>query len=298
MKITITGSLGHISKPLAKKLVEQGHSITVISSKAEKQKDIEAIGAKAAIGMIEDVDFLTKAFTGADAVYCMEPPVNFFDSSIGIRDYYSKLARNYVQAILQSGVKCVVHLSSIGGHTDKDNGLLAFHFDVESIFKELPADISVKVMRPVGFYYNLLGFIPAIKKQGFISTNYNAAYKEPWVSPIDIADTIAEEITQPFEGRKIRYIASEELTSNEIASILGNAIGKPDLEWIAIPDEQQYNILLSVGMTAEAAKGLVEMNAARHSGTLFEDYNKNRPVLGKVKLAEFAKEFAAVYHQK
>lgn len=69
MKITITGSLGNISKPLTEELVQKGHAVTVISSKPEKQKDIETLGAKAAIGTIEDVAFLTATFTGADAVY-------------------------------------------------------------------------------------------------------------------------------------------------------------------------------------------------------------------------------------
>jgi NAD dependent epimerase/dehydratase family enzyme len=55
MKITLTGSLGNISKPLTRELIEKGHSFTVISRKTEKQKDIEALGAMAAIGSIEDV---------------------------------------------------------------------------------------------------------------------------------------------------------------------------------------------------------------------------------------------------
>ena len=64
MKIVITGSLGNVSKPLTESLVKKGHSVTVISSKVEKQNAIEAIGAKAAIGTIEDVDFLTETFKG------------------------------------------------------------------------------------------------------------------------------------------------------------------------------------------------------------------------------------------
>lgn len=74
MKIILTGSLGHISKPLAQELIQKGHEITVISSNPERKKDIEALGAKAAIGSIEDTTFLTSAFTGTDAVYCMLPP--------------------------------------------------------------------------------------------------------------------------------------------------------------------------------------------------------------------------------
>ena len=74
MKIIVTGSLGHISKPLTQELVQKGHSVTVISSSPQKQKEIEALHAKAAIGTAEDIDFLTTTFTGADAVYCMVPP--------------------------------------------------------------------------------------------------------------------------------------------------------------------------------------------------------------------------------
>lgn len=65
MKIVITGSLGHIIKPLASMLVQEGHSVTVISSNVTKQRNIEApLGANAAIGSIEDVAFLTNTFNG------------------------------------------------------------------------------------------------------------------------------------------------------------------------------------------------------------------------------------------
>jgi uncharacterized protein YbjT (DUF2867 family) len=69
MKIVVTGSLGNISKPLTLELIQKGHEVTVVTSKANKQKDIEALGAKAAIGTIEDINFLTATFKGVDAVY-------------------------------------------------------------------------------------------------------------------------------------------------------------------------------------------------------------------------------------
>ena len=72
MNIVLTGSLGNIGKPLAIELVQKGHSVTVISSKADRQKDIEALGAKAAIGTMQDVEFLANTFKGADTVYLME----------------------------------------------------------------------------------------------------------------------------------------------------------------------------------------------------------------------------------
>jgi len=296
MKIILTGSLGHIGKPLTEELVQKGHAVTVISSKGEKQTEIEALGATAAIGSLEHVDFLTATFTGADAVYCMIPPGNFADPNFDLMAECSKLADNYKQSILQARVKHVVHLSSIGAHTDKGNGILRFHYVVENILRELPADIAIKHLRPVGFYYNLFSFIPAIKTQGAIVSNYGDI-TEPWVSPIDIAAVVADEIVKPFEGRTIRYIASDELNCHEVAGILGAAIGKPDLKWLTIPDEQLLNGLLAAGINPGIANGLVEMNAGRRN-TLYEDYNSNKPTLGKVKLTDFAKEFAAFYNQK
>lgn len=299
MKIIITGSLGNISKPLTKELVEKGHQVTVISSKPERQKDIEALGAKAAIGTMEDAGFLTATFMGADAVYVMESMGgnSYFDPNLDIIGAINKIGNNYKQAIEQSGVKRVVHLSSIGAHTDKGNGLLAFHYNVENILQTLPSDVSITFMRPVGFYYNLLGFINTIKTQGVIATNYGGDSKKPWVSPIDIAAAVAEELVTPFEGRKVRYVASDEISCNELASLLGAAIGKPDLKWVIIPDEQLLNGMIAAGMNPQIAAGLVEMNAGMNNGDLYEDYYRNQPTLGKVKLAKYAKEFAAVYNQ-
>ena len=68
IKITITGSLSNVVKKLAGLLIAQGYVITVISSKTEKQKDIEALGAAAAIGSLKGTDFLPTAFEGLDSV--------------------------------------------------------------------------------------------------------------------------------------------------------------------------------------------------------------------------------------
>jgi uncharacterized protein YbjT (DUF2867 family) len=295
MKIVLTGSLGHISKPLATELVAKGHSVTIISSKADKQQDIENIGAKAAIGSINDSSFLEATFKGQDIVYLMEPPFNFFDHSIDIKNYWLNFAKSYVQAIQKTDITKVIHLSSIGGHTDQGVGMLATHHLVENILKELPSEVSIKTMRPVGFYYNMFAFIPSIKNANAIVQNYGGDDKEPWVSPLDIASAIAEEMETPFDGRTVRYIASDEVSPNEVANILGEAIGKADLKWLAIPDEQFQNNLIKIGFNPQAAEGVTQMNVGRRHN-LYDDYNRNKPTLSKIKLTDFAKEFATAYN--
>lgn len=294
MKITVTGSLGNISKPLTKELVQNGHSVTVISSNPEKQKDIEALGATAAIGSIDDVAFLTKTFTGSDAVYCMIPPNFHFNGNLDPTAYYRGIGETYAQAIQQSGVKRVVHLSSVGAHLDKDSGIILAHHDMEQALKKIPG-IALTHLRPTAFYYNLLGFVGAIKKQGVMASNYGANDRVPWVSPLDIAAVTAKELVTPTEGIKVRYVASDELTCSEVARILGAAIGKPDLKWVVKSSEETQNGLEAAGVPPRVAASLVEMNASMHSGVLFEDYYRNRPALGKTKLTDFAKEFAAAF---
>ena len=137
-------------------------------------------------------------------------------------------------------------------------------------------------MRPVGFYYNLYSFVPLIKRDGLIASNFGGDKMLIWVSPIDIASAIAEEIVTPFTGRKVIYVASDLLTGNETARILGEAIGKPDLKWFVIPDEQAKAGLIAAGMNPKIAAGMVEMYAAQQNGSLTEDYYRpSAKVLGE-----------------
>ncbi|MFZ4928989.1 NAD(P)H-binding protein [Chryseobacterium sp. Mn2064] len=298
MNIVLTGSIGSIGRPLTEQLVQKGHSVTVISSASERTPAIEALGAKAAIGSMFDTEFLIQTFKGADIVYLMETMEaagDLFDKNINFIETIKKIGHHYKTAVERSGVKKVVHLSSIGAHTDKGTGIIVFHHHVERILNELPDDISIKFIRPVGIYFNLFSFINTIKNNGSIISNWGGDQKEPWVSPLDIADVIAEEMELPFERRTFRYVASDEVSPNEIAKALGAAIGKPDLQWNIISDEELLKSWLEIGFNEQVAKGFVETQASQRTGTLYEDYNLHRPVLGKIKLEDFAKDFATAY---
>jgi uncharacterized protein YbjT (DUF2867 family) len=283
MNIVLTGSLGNISKPLAADLIAKGHSVTIISSNPEKQKEIEIIGAKAAIGSIEDINFLTTAFAEKDAVYCMIP-FNFME--VDQTAYFKKIESNYVQAIRQNEIEKVLFLTGWAANVEDS-----------PILNQL-TDRTVIELRPGSFYTNFYNDIKTIKEYGALMAGYGEDDKIAFVSPNDIAEAAFEELTTPFKGKKARYVVSEELTCNEAAKILGEAIGKPDLKWIALPEEQLLYGLLQSGFPLQLAQTFVKMQMETHSGKTFTNYLKNRPVLGKTKLKDFAKEFAAAYHQK
>jgi uncharacterized protein YbjT (DUF2867 family) len=296
MKIAVTGSLGHISKPLTQQLVKKGHSVTVISSDPAKKKNIEDLGAIAAIGVIEDIDFLANAFTGAEAVYCMAP--SDLSANSNHLAYGARIAGNYAEAITLTSIKRVVNLSSYGAHLNKNSGLIIGRHYAEVLMNEIP-DISITHLRPAFFYYNLYAFTEMIKATGVIRANYGGDDNIVMVAPADIADVVAEELESTAKGISVRYIASDERTGDEIARVLGAAIGKRDLKWEVISDEQMEIGLTSHGMQPRTAAAMTEMMASLHNGTLMENYLRNRPaVMGKIKLNDFAKEFAVVFNQK
>lgn len=292
MKIVLTGSLGHIGKPLAQQLLSGKHQLTIITSKTNKKEEIELLGAIAAIGQLEDVEFLSAAFAGADLVYCMVPP-NYSAPDLVV--YYQEIAANYAEAIRRSGVKRIIYLSSYGAELESHTGPILGAHHAENILGALE-DVSITFMRPGYFFYNLESYIPMIQHSGAISVNYGGDYKLPLVAPADIATAIAEEIEQTATKRKIRYVASDELSTNEIAVILGAAINKVDLRWNVISDEQRLAALLQNGVPLKMATYLTEMGATQHSGALSKEYFLNRPaVLGSTKLTEYAPAFAAAF---
>ncbi len=151
MKMVVTGSLGHISKPLVEELLQKGQDITVISSNPDKQQEIESLGATAAIGSLEDIEFLKKNFSTADAVYTMVPPRNYFDHNFDLLAFYRRLGQNYADAIRGSAVKRVVNLSSIGAHLESGSGIIAGAHNVEKILNQLPQEIVITHLRPIIF---------------------------------------------------------------------------------------------------------------------------------------------------
>lgn len=289
MKITISGSLGNIGKPLAQILTGAGYQVTVISSDPDRKAAIEALGAIAAIGSVSDADFLTTAFLGADSVFAMTPP-NLGGSNIVAGTTNAGVA--FARAIKAAGVNRVVMLSSIGADLPGGNGPIAGLHHIEQLYKEL-ADVKVTYLRAGLFYTNFYNDVPMIKGEGIMGANYPGTVNLPLVHPSDIAVAAAEELQDLASTKKLRYIVSDMRTPEEAAKILGAAISKPDLPWIEFTDEQSLQGMVQAGLPEEIADLYTEMGTGFRKGLIAADFQQaGAPVTGKVKLEDFAAEFA------
>ena len=288
MKIVISGSLGNIGKPLTKTLVQAGHEVTVITSQPQRKSDIETLGAKPAVGSVQDSSFLATTIKGADALFAMTPP------NLGGSDVISNTTRAgqaFADAIKTTGIKRVVMLSSIGGDLPTGNGPIAGIHNIEQIYSSLKG-VSFTFLRAGYFYFNFFNDVPLIQHMGIIGSNYPASVRLPLVHPKDIAAAAAEELLTTHPENTVRYIVSDHRTAAEVAKTLGTAVGKPELPWVEFTDEQALQGMQQAGIPDEIAALYAEMGAGLRSGIIQKGFEQaGAPITGKTKLEEFAKEF-------
>jgi uncharacterized protein YbjT (DUF2867 family) len=291
-KYVITGSVGHISKPIIEGLVKAGKEVSVITSSQDRVKEIEKLGAKALVGQAQDQAFIEKAFKGADVIYTMIPPI--WQTSNWRASQY-EVAKAYAQGIQKNGIKHVVNLSSMGAHLKDGVGPVSGLYDFEQLLNQIPV-LNVKHLRPSFFYYNFISQISLIKQAGILGGNYGEGEKVFLVHPNDIAAVALEELlTLKFTSNSVRYIFGDERSGKEIADVLGKAVNK-QVNWVVFTDEQQKQGLLQAGLSETHANGYTEMGKALRDGIMQNDARKNKPAPSPLKLEDFAKEFASAFN--
>lgn len=292
MKITVTGSLGNIGKKLTTVLLQAGNEITVVSSQPDRQKDIEALGAKAAIGSISDAAFLTNAFSGADAVFAMTPP-NLGGANIVANT--TAAGKALATAITAAGVKRVVMLSSIGADLPSKTGPIEGLYNIEQIYSQLE-DVNITYLRAGYFYTNYYNDVPLIKNAGIIGSNLPDTTLIPLVHPNDIAVAAATALQQTGTGKNVQYIVSDYRSAADVANVFGVALNKPELPWVAFTDEQALEGMKGAGLPTEMAQLYTDMGAGLRTGAIQADFIKTgTPTNGATKLEDFAKEYAAAF---
>src|SRR5262245_64348029 len=101
--------------------------------------------------------------------------------------YQDKMGIAQIEAIHKTGVKKVLFLSSIGGHTEEHTGIVAGLARQEKRLKELE-HADVLILRPGYFMENFLGNIPLIKSMGINGSPVNPGRKFPMIATQDVAN--------------------------------------------------------------------------------------------------------------
>lgn len=290
----ITGATGNTGKIIATRLLEAGKSVKLIGRDPEKANDLITKGAEFAKGSLDDVEFLTSAFEGAAAVYAMIPPAYREPDFYG---FQTKTVDTLATAIKNSGVKYAVSLSSLGAQLSEDTGVVFGLHYMEEEFNKIEG-LNVLHLRPTFFMENLFGQIPLIKESGIMGSPVLANLKMPMIATVDIGNYGAERLLKlDFTGKSAQYLLGErDLTYPEIASILGKAIGKPNLSYIEFPFEGMIASMVQMGVGESMANRMALFLQVANTGRITEGVIRDEESTTPTSIEEFAKTFAYVYN--
>jgi len=289
MKIILTGSLGHIGRHLVTDLAPR-HQVTVITTTRTHVAAIEALGAKAAVGQIQDQAFMTQTLTGADAAFLMLAG-NEADAAVMTHAQGAKQAQLFAKVISQAKVKRVVNLSSIGADLGPDvPGFYRYH-QIEAALDQTAAQVSH--IRPAYMYNDFFELFTEIRRTHRIAANFSADERQVFVAPEDVAPIIITALTQPTPH--VQYVASDEVTGTQAIALLGAALNMPDLTWQTLSDGDFLARLVANGVAPDLAAQQVQMWALHRQGRLYRDYDRHHPQLQPTKFPHFATNFAKYY---
>ena len=293
----ITGATGNTGHEVAEALLKAGKPVTVIGRSAERLQSLVNQGAIAAVGSLEDPAFLARTFAGATAVYAMIPPK--WDLQEDWRTFQRRIGRTITDAVQQAGVPHVVVLSSNGAQLPEGAGPVTGLYEFEQMLKAI-SGLNILSLRAGYFMQNFFGLTGMIKGMGMFGYSLRSDVKVPIVHTRDIAAAAVKHLLAlDFSGHQHVFVpGAADLTMEEVASILGKAIGNPGLKYVAFPVEAARAGMIANGIPATIADGYNELFDALNKGTYLNDYQRTPENTTPTTLEWFAQhEFSPAYAQ-
>jgi uncharacterized protein YbjT (DUF2867 family) len=262
--IVVTGATGNTGRTAAEALLTAEERIRVIGRSAEKLQPLAAKGAEAFPADVLDTAALTRAFTGADAVYLMIPPEITVED---YRAYQERVSDSLVAAVKAAGVPRVVVLSSVGADKSERTGPILGLHHLEEKIKAL-GTVNAIFLRPNYFMDNSLMQIGLIHTMGMMASTYHDDLPIAQIATGDIGRAAADTLRQlNFTGCQARDLyGPRDVTLDETAKILGAAVGKPQLSYKKVPEFMAQMGMRQMGMTEKTAKLMLEMADSFNSG--------------------------------
>ena len=253
----IIGATGNTGRLVAEKLLSHGEKVRVIGRDPQRLERFTQKGAEASIADATDAGALTKALSGARAVYAMIPP-NI--SAPDVRAYAESVSSALSEAIEKNGIKYAVVLSSIGADKSSGTGPVAGLHSLETKVEGI-SGLNALFLRAGYFMENILPQAGIIKALGGMAGPLREDLPLAMIATRDIGAFAAEALLKlDFAGKSARELqGSRDVTYAEAARIVGAAIGNPSLAYKQMPAAQLKPALMQMGMSSSMVDLLLEM---------------------------------------
>jgi uncharacterized protein YbjT (DUF2867 family) len=161
----ITGITGQVGGALADALFAAGRPVRAVVRDARRAASFAARGAEIAVAELHDSEALTRAFSGAEAVFILLPPV--FDPAPDFLTAQDPAIAAIHDALLAARPKRVVALSTIGADATQEN-LLSRLTRMERVLGSLP--VPVTFLRAGWFLENAQWDVASARDDGIIDS--------------------------------------------------------------------------------------------------------------------------------
>ena len=291
--ITVMGASGNTGGKIATALLAQGVDVRALGRVENKLLGLSDAGAEVRLGDVADANFLTQAFDGVDGIYTLLPTDQ---RSSDYRDRQDQEGGAIAEAITRSGVSHVVALSCVGADQAERMGMIDGLHAQEERLKHIEG-INLLLLRPVSFFENFYSSLRLIKDQGKAADSVAPDLPIPMVATRDVAAVAADALTAR-DWRGILYrelLGPRDLTHRETATILGQRIGKPDLPYVQIADQEMAGALVEAGLSPSFAGLYVEMTRAFNEGRVKPRNGRTAANTTPTRFEDFAADLAVAY---
>ncbi len=290
----VTGATGNTGKVVAQRLLDAGKQVRAIGRDEKRLESLKKAGAETFVCDLTDAAALSRAFTGVKAAYVMIPP-NM--SAKDYRAFQGRVIDAVSSALSAAHVEYAVTLSSYGADKDAKTGPVLGLHNLEQSLNHIRG-LNILHQRAVYFMENTFAQAGIIDAMQVAAGPLRPDLKVPMIATRDIGEAAAERLLRlDFKGKQARELFGPgDLTMIEVARIIGQAIGKPDLGYVQISDDQFRGAVLQMGMSAGIADLILEMVAAMNSGHMRALEPRTPENTTPTSYAKFvAEEFVPVY---
>ncbi|MCY8342962.1 SDR family oxidoreductase [Bacillus haynesii] len=270
MKMLVTGATGKLGSKIVEKLLETvpADQLAVSVRNPEKAEALRARGVDVRQGDFDRPETLESAFQGIDRLLIISADG---DNETRIRQHSTAVA-----AAERSGVRFIAY-TSIANARDSKNFLAPTHKATEEAI--LKTGIPYSFLRNNWYLENEMSSIQGVLAGApWVTSAENG--KVGWALQQDYADAAAAVLSGEGHENTVYELSGELLTQEEIASALGEVLGK-EVPVQHVDDAAYRDIMKNAGVPDFLIPMVVDIQKGIREGTLEVSSDDFEKVLGR-----------------
>jgi uncharacterized protein YbjT (DUF2867 family) len=283
----IIGGTGRVGSATARALLRRGEPVTVVTRNAGHASGLRDAGAHIAVADVRDVHALRAILRKGTTALLLNPPAApFTDTDAVERGNAAAIA----DAVLDSGLRKAVAVSTFGARPGTPCGDLTVLFEFEEKLKAQPVPVAINR----GAYYmsNWADMLATIRHRGKLPSFFPEDAAIPMVAPGDLGEAAARRLLEPADRTDTWYIEGpRRYTPRDVADAYAHALDHPvDVE--VIPRHAWEQTFRQLGFSPEAARSYVCM-----TGTVLDEQDRwpDAPVRGTTTLDDYIRSVVELH---